>query len=79
MQLIALDAPWYEPGSHSRHKPIRSCGAWLPGLHGVGSVAPVGQKLPDGHELHTELLLRLVELPKLPSSHGSGEDAPSGQ
>ena len=25
---------------------MRSAGAWLPGLHGIGVMEPVGQKLP---------------------------------
>ena len=58
---------------------MRSAGAWLPGLHGIGVMEPVGQKLPSGHGEHAALLLRSVRLVKLPLSHGSAAEAPGGQ
>ena len=58
---------------------MRSAGAWLPGLHGVGMMAPVVQKLPSGHGEHAALLFRSVRLVKLPLSHGSGAAEPSEQ
>ena len=40
---------------------------------------PVEQKLPGGHGEHWSLSNRSVALLKLPLSHGSGAEAPTGQ
>ena len=41
---LQADAPgsfWYVEAGQSVHAALRSAGAWLPGVHAVGAVAPV--------------------------------------
>ena len=54
-------------------------GAWLPGRHGDGKVAPVPQALPGGQTAHSLLLPRPVEFDHEPGSHGSAAAAPGLQ
>ena len=49
-----------------------------PGAQGVGVTEPVEQALPGGHAEHCDWAERLVAELKLPFSHGSGADAPTG-
>ena len=51
----------------------------MPGLHGVGAVAPVEQNAPGGHAVHSSLLPRPKALLKEPARHGSGALAPTSQ
>ena len=70
---------WYVPASHLVHAPMLATGATVPGLHLVGSVLPVGEKLPLSDGVHSLGAVRLVEIECVPFLHGSAALAPSGQ
>ena len=48
-----------------------------PGLHAAGETEPVEQLCPTRQGVHSDASHRLVVLPKLPASHGSGADDPA--
>ena len=74
-----------EPASQLLHVPWLALGCTVPGLHGVGSAAPVEQKAPAGHTSQSSSLvidrLSAVIVPFWwrPDGHGSGAAAPSAQ
>ena len=46
---VSPEASWYLPAAHLAHEPCSVLGCTVPGLHAVGSAAPVEQKAPAGH------------------------------
>ena len=78
-QRLLPGALWYLPSAHAVHSVLLALGAWLPGLHGTGAVAPAKLKKPTGLTSHSAALLRLVAVEKRPPGHGSGADAPAAQ
>ena len=60
-------------------------GATVPGLHGVGSAAPVPQKCPRSHRMQSSALVigifsnSIEAFWKVPWRHGSAAAAPSAQ
>jgi len=67
------------PAAHGTQVPLLAMGWTVPGLHLVCSVLPVGEKWPASDSLHSLGLVRLVKPEYVPSAHGSGALAPSGQ
>ena len=70
---------WYVDSGHGEHDALEPLGANVPGLHGVGSVAPTPQAVPAGHAMHWSAELRPVVLPCRPDGHGRAAGEPSGQ
>ena len=70
---------WNLPAMHSSQAAVLLLGATVPGLHGVCSVLPVGAKWPASVSVHSAALGRLEAFEYVPSAHGSGALAPSGQ
>ena len=67
------------PASQLSHLGCLLRGWKVPALHGVCSVLPVGAKWPASVSVHSLALERLVAFEYVPSLHGNGADAPSGQ
>ena len=73
------------PAAHLVHVPCSTSGCTVPGLHAVGSVAPVEQNDPDGHATQSSSLV--IDMPIAvnvlfwwrPDGHGSGDVEPSSQ
>ena len=82
---VSPDASWYLPAAHLAHEPCSVLGCTVPGLHAVGSAAPVEQKAPAGHATQSSTLvidrLSAVIVPFWwrPDGHGSAADAPASQ
>ena len=86
LEQAVLPKPlWNLPASQSAHTLWLAYGCTVPGLHSVGSAAPVEQKAPAGHSMQSSSLvierLSAVIVPFWwrPDGHGSGADAPSEQ
>eukprot|EP00964_Phaeocystis_antarctica_P007885 scaffold4244_cov69-Phaeocystis_antarctica.AAC.3 len=77
--ICSPSLPWKLPAAHLSHAPMLAWGATVPGLHGAWSVLPNGEKWPLSVGVHSPGLVRLVAFEYVPSSHGSGALAPSGQ
>ena len=67
------------PAAQASHVPWPVRGCLVPGLHGVGAVAPVEQNAPASHGVHSLLLPRPTALLYEPERHGSGALAPASQ
>ena len=73
------------PASHRSQLPLAAASCTVPGLHSVGSAAPVEQKAPAGHAMQSSALvidrLSAVIVPFWwrPDGHGSGDVEPSSQ
>ena len=67
------------PGTHLSHRPCCWLGCTVPGLQSVWTSAPVEQNDPSGQLVHALLLPRPGVLLNVPSSHGSGAEAPVSQ
>ena len=61
------------------HSWLRVVAACVPLLQAVAEVAPAKQKWPDGHALHSALLLSPLALLCVPGGHGSAAEAPGAQ
>ena len=51
----------------------------MPAEHAVAFVAPVEQKYPFSHVVHSAAAVRFVKLECVPFLHGTGSLEPSGQ
>ena len=69
------------PAAQAAQLPWPVCGCTVPGLHSVGSAAPVEQKAPSGQMTQSSALVMTWRLAFWcrPIGHGSGSDAPSAQ
>ena len=82
---VSPASSWNRPASQLAHEPWLALGCTVPGLHSVGSAAPVEQNDPDGHATQSSSLvidrLSAVIVPFWwrPDGHGSAADAPSAQ
>ena len=63
LQLVALVVSWYSPGRHGTQLPRPLALAAEPGLHGLGSSAPVLHAEPAGHMVHSSLDARPATAP----------------
>ena len=73
------------PAAQAAQLPWLPCGCTVPGLHAVGSAAPVEQNDPDGHATQSSSLVIdrlsavIVAFWWRPDGHGSAADAPASQ
>ena len=76
---------WYLPAPHLAHVPCSVAFCTVPGLHAVGSAAPVEQNDPDGQATQSPSLViemlsaAIVSFWWRPDGHGSGAVEPSLQ
>ncbi len=74
-----------DPASHLLQLPCPLAGCTVPGLHSVGSAAPVEQNDPDGHTTQSPSLVierlstLIVAFWWRPDGHGSAAAEPSLQ
>ena len=66
------------PSVHGSHSDAPNAALIEPGAQCIGVMGPVEQALPGGHAKHCDWAERSVAELKLPFSHGSGADAPTG-
>ena len=78
-QVFSPSPAWYLPAVHLLHVPLPASGWTVPGLHSVCFVLPTGEKWPASDGLQSAAAPRSVLLECVPSPHGRGADAPSGQ
>ena len=73
------------PAAQLVHEPCPAVGCTVPGLHCVGSAAPVEQKAPAGHSTQSSSLVierlsaAIVPFWWRPDGHGSDAEAPAAQ
>ena len=78
-QLVAPASFWCEPSAQLLHDALDSLAANVPGVHGVGEVAPTPQAFPGGQMRQASAELRPVSLPNRPALQSCGANEPSGQ
>ena len=67
------------PPAQGVHAPCPYASVYDPLAHAVCCVEPVVAKWPGEASVHSPAAVRSVAVEKVPSSHGSGADAPSAQ
>ena len=73
------------PAAQLVHEPCPAFGCTVPGLHSLGSAAPVEQKAPAAHSTQSSSLVierlsaAIVPFWWRPDGHGSGAEAPTAQ
>ena len=70
---------WYVASGHGVQAALELLAATVPGLHGVGSVAPTPHAVPAGQAMHWSAELRPVVLLCRPDGHGRAAGEPAGQ
>ena len=81
-QSLHADCPvlsWYVRAGQSVHSILLFAAANVPGKQYEGCVEPVKQNAPAGHGIQSPCDEMFVNEEKLPASHGTPEDDPSGQ